>query len=247
MISPAVVAGLALLVAGYCLFGGDEDSRLRRLGAPDARVGSVEEVPTQGLGQRQRIIGSVAVALVSALLVPMPWGLAVGAAGAVAAYYVLARLESGATRARREALLGQQPEVLDLIAAAQEAGSPLRRAAGEVAALAPEPSASVLREVDAHLRVGFSEAEAWQSLADDPVWGSTARDLARSARTGEAVADTIHLHATRTREAHRDHLNKKARTVAVKSVGPMMACFLPAFILAGVVPIFVGIASRYLG
>nr|WP_285124795.1 type II secretion system F family protein [Propionibacterium freudenreichii] len=137
--------------------------------------------------------------------------------------------------------------MLDLIAAAQEAGSPLRRAAGEVAALAPEPSASVLREVDAHLRVGFSEAEAWQSLADDPVWGSTARDLARSARTGEAVADTIHLHATRTREAHRDHLNKKARTVAVKSVGPMMACFLPAFILAGVVPIFVGIASRYLG
>ncbi|SPB31017.1 hypothetical protein MAJHIDBO_01336 [Propionibacterium freudenreichii subsp. shermanii] len=35
--------------------------------------------------------------------------------------------------------------------------------------------------------------------------------------------------------------------MAVKSVGPMMACFLPASILAGVVSIFVGIASRYLG
>lgn len=247
MISPAVVAGSAALIVGYCWIVGEGGGRLRRIAGASPGDMSISDEGTHAVSPRQRLIGSLAVGLIAIVMVPMPGALAGGALAALGSYVVLGRLESRAARRRREALVGQQPEVLDLISAVQEAGSPLRLAAGEVAALAPEPSAAVLREVDARIGVGFSDAEAWQSLARDPIWGATARDLARSARTGEAVVETLQMSAERARAARRDHLNEKARTVAVKSVGPMMVCFLPAFILAGVVPIFAGILSRYTG
>jgi hypothetical protein len=242
-----VIAGLALVIAGYCLMPINESTRLVLLDSGGVAGGASSADNGAGIGRRRRAVGALAAAMAVIAAVPMPWALLLAGSAAVIAFVVLGRFESGATRRRKDELTMQQPEILDLIAAAQEAGTPLRVATAEVAALAPEPSAALLAEVGAHLRVGFSEAEAWQRLARDPVWGATARDLARSARTGEAVAETLHLHAERAREQRRDHLNKKARGVAVYSVGPMMACFLPAFILAGVVPIFAGVVSKYLG
>ena len=103
--------------------------------------------------------------------------------------------------------------------------------------MAPEPSAALLRDVEARLAVGFSEAEAWDGLRDHPVWGPAGRDLARGARTGEALAETLDMHADLARRVRRNHLTERA-------VGPMMGCFLPAFILSGVVPIIAGVLAN---
>ena len=40
---------------------------------------------------------------------------------------------------------------------------------------------------------------------------------------------------------------KEARKVGVRSVVPLMACFLPAFILVGVVPIVAGLLRDFFG
>ena len=39
---------------------------------------------------------------------------------------------------------------------------------------------------------------------------------------------------------------ERARRAGVQAVGPLAACFLPAFVLVGVVPVVVGVAQALL-
>ena len=64
-----------------------------------------------------------------------------------------------------------------------------------------------------------------------------ARDLARCAESGTAVALILEVHATEARARARAQREAAARTVGVRSVLPLVCCFLPAFVLVGVVPI----------
>lgn len=74
-------------------------------------------------------------------------------------------------------------------------------------------------------------------MRDDTVWGAVARDLARCAESGAAVAEVLEVHAAEARALRRARREMAARTVGVRSVLPLVCCFLPAFILVGVVPI----------
>jgi hypothetical protein len=38
-----------------------------------------------------------------------------------------------------------------------------------------------------------------------------------------------------------------AQRAGVRAVGPLVACFLPAFVLVGVVPLVVGVAEQVVG
>ena len=89
-------------------------------------------------------------------------------------------------------------------------------------------------------------AQAWSELADDEVWGPVARDVARSARSGTSLVEVLYVHADEARLARREVTLQRARTAGVRSVVPLMACFLPAFILVGVVPIIAGLLERLL-
>lgn len=53
------------------------------------------------------------------------------------------------------------------------------------------------------------------------------------------------MHAEDARQESRDQALKQARTVGVRSVIPLMACFLPAFVLIGVVPIIAGLIQGF--
>jgi len=53
-------------------------------------------------------------------------------------------------------------------------------------------------------------------------------------------------HADDGRQESRDAAVKSARTVGVRSVIPLMVCFLPAFFLIGVVPIVAGLLTSFL-
>ncbi|MFZ2260527.1 MAG: type II secretion protein F, partial [Luteococcus japonicus] len=69
------------------------------------------------------------------------------------------------------------------------------------------------------------------------------RDLARSSETGSAAARVLRQHAQDLRVAVRDAQLGRARAVGVRSVLPLMACFLPAFLLTGVVPVVAGLVK----
>lgn len=147
----------------------------------------------------------------------------------------------------RAAGLDEVPQALDLLAACLAAGSPMATAVATVAEVSEPATGEVLGRVVAQLRLGRSAPDAWSALSDHPHWGAPARDIARSARSGTSLAQVLQVHADDARRRSAAAATKAARQVGVKSVLPLMACFLPAFVLVGVVPIIAGLLTDFLG
>lgn len=146
----------------------------------------------------------------------------------------------------RAVIIREFPLVLTFLASVVEAGAPVRFAAQTVSEVCDAGNAKCLRTVIAQCDVGFTDSEAWRTLADDPVWGDVARELARCVETGAAVGDVLRTAAARATKASAALATTKARGVGVTSTLPLVACFLPAFLLVGVVPIVGGLISGYI-
>lgn len=117
-------------------------------------------------------------------------------------------------------------------------------AVGVLAAVMPEPTKGVLLGVQQHLAIGITEEESWRALTAEPAWNEVARDIASMVSSGVGLADIIEMHAADARDRAKAALEARARTVSVRSVLPLMACFLPSFILVGVVPIIAGVFAK---
>jgi pilus assembly protein TadC len=166
-----------------------------------------------------------------------PWAIGLGLLAAVGTAVALGRLEPAGVRRRRDDLLEQAPAGLDAMAACLEAGLPLRRVVEVVAQLSPQPLAGRLALVVNGVGVGLSDADAWLGLADDPVLGPLAHDLARAVDWGVAVKTVLTDQAADLRRAGQIACRVRARSVGVRTVLPLGLCHLPAFVLLGVVPI----------
>lgn len=241
----AVVAGLAVTMLVVLLRPPEAGrSLLRRRSRAPAVTSAVTG------GSRTRLLVSAAAALALVGLAPSGWTLLAAPVVGLGLWWWLGRLDDGDVMRRRQLLAEQLPEVLGLLVSALSAGAPTRVAVAEVAAVSPAESRALLETVGSHLRVGRSEQEAWQQVADDvvlaPVWGRPARDLARNATSGSAVIAVLQVHAQEARAELRSQVEKQARTVGIRSVLPLMTCFLPAFVLVGVVPIIAGLLGTYL-
>ncbi|MEL4503634.1 type II secretion system F family protein [Luteococcus sp. H138] len=198
---------------------------------------------SDGLPLRLRGLVGILLGCVAMLGVPGLLGIALAPVVALAGVAALGRLEPGEQRRRRTAVGAELPETLDLLAATLEAGAPLRTAVAEVADIGPPTAADTLAAIRSRVSIGLSDGDAWRSLIDDPAWSAVAKDLARSSDTGSAAAAVLRQHATDARTARQDAQLAQARAVGVRSVLPLMACFLPAFLLTGVVPIVAGLVG----
>lgn len=198
-----------------------------------------------GLPLKRRLllgVGAAAGLLVAADAVAgarlsLTWPLLVPIALAVA--YVLGRAEMGRVRRRQRQLILDTPAALELLAAALAAGLPARRAAAEVVALLDGPVAEDLGSVLAAIDLGAGDAAAWRALSQHPQLGGAAVDLARSVESGTMLVEALLHHANDARRDRRAALEVSARAVGVRSVLPLMTCFLPAFLLLGIVPTLV--------
>lgn len=255
-------AGLAGLAA-YGLVRAPSDRLRRAAGAGpdgDRRGGRRPDPPgwlrgrPDGPGLRQRLVlGAVAA---TGLCVAGS-GLAVGPgrwvwvgwpllAGLVTV--VLGSLEPGSARVRRERLVADAPRALDLLAAGLAAGLPVRLAGrAVVAAFGDAPVGEDLARVLALADLGVAESDAWRSLAGHPQLGPAAQDLSRSVESGTLMVEALARHAEVAREARRSAAVVRARSVGVRSVLPLMVCFIPAFLLLGVVPTVVSALTAALG
>ncbi|MEO7245024.1 MAG: type II secretion system F family protein [Rubrivivax sp.] len=102
------------------------------------------------------------------------------------------------------------------------------------------------RSVAAALELGSSAAHAWAPvLAGRPpsVHHAAAR-FAHAERSGAALAPALAALAADQRSAVQVARARAARRVGVLAAGPLGLCFLPAFILIGVVPVVAGLVSR---
>ena len=158
----------------------------------------------------------------------------------------VAKRWSGPRKVNR-AVVRELPETLDLLAVCLEAGAPMTNAIATVAAVSQPATAAILHGIDAQLQVGRDPQDAWGSLADHPDWGPPARDAARSARSGTSLVECLRVHADEARRRRREQETKQARSVGVKSVQPLALCFLPAFVLIGVVPLVASLLGTFTG
>jgi hypothetical protein len=149
---------------------------------------------------------------------------------------LLGRLESPESRRRRLRMIKDLPHQLELIAAAMEAGLPLRGAVQAVVTVSDGPLTEDLAGVLTSIDVGVPDVDAWRALHDHPALGRVCVDLARSIESGTMVVGTLRRHAVVARRRRSGALEAQAKTVGVKSVPPLVFCFVPAFLLVSIVP-----------
>ncbi|MDR0435759.1 MAG: type II secretion system F family protein [Propionibacteriaceae bacterium] len=136
---------------------------------------------------------------------------------------------------------------LELLAAVVRSGAPLRAATATVAAVVSGPVGQRLREIRALTDIGLGDAEAWRSLRDNPLWSEVARQIAHGADSGAGLDLVLRRAASRQRDRVAAELLVQARRVGAKSALPLVTCYLPAFMLVGVLPIIGSLASEYFG
>ena len=260
-----VLSGLLIGAAVLVLFGrpgaGRLDGVLRSgsgvvsgAGGVGAVASPIERVrdPVRGLAAAPAFGPAAACALAGgalALLLASWTGLLLGAAVAVGGPRVLGRLEPRAVREERERLLADTPLMLDLLASCLAGGAAPEAAARAVAASVPGPAGHRLSAVAAALAVGSPPPDAWAALSGRDradALAPAARALARAAEGGAPVAATVSRLAGDARAEARSRGEQAARRVGVLAVAPLGLCFLPAFVLLGVVPVVIGLATPLL-
>ncbi|WP_261796966.1 hypothetical protein [Corynebacterium provencense] len=101
---------------------------------------------------------------------------------------------------------------------------------------------SAVRTVAALLMLGAG-ADAWKPLHDDPQLGAVARLAGAGARHGGRLAEGVKAQAVRLRQDSADASRAGAERVLVVVAAPLTLCFLPAFVLVGLIPLVVGFAG----
>jgi Flp pilus assembly protein TadB len=242
VVLPAVLAGAvaALLVPPY---------PRRRLEAVLPRSARRSRAVGGAQGDAGGPDGSVAVATPPVLLASAACGLGlavlvggltgavlgVGAAGLTAV--VLRRLEPRAVRERRERVAAGLPAAVDLLAACLAAGRPPADALAAVVRAVDQPLAHELSTVLVRLDLGADPVSVWRDLGTRPgPLAALGRTLARSLETGAPLADGLGHLAGDLRRRRRAALEQQARGVGVRAAAPLGLCFLPAFVLVGIVP-----------
>ncbi|WP_460744842.1 type II secretion system F family protein [Mariniluteicoccus endophyticus] len=200
------------------------------------------------LAPRTRVVLGGGSALAAASVVPLPWWgrLAAALVVGVCVTFGLGLIRpdrTGGEAERRENL----PEALTLLACGVEAGLPLGSVVHAVGPSLPGVVGDDLARVASALDLGLSERAAWGLLVESEAWRRTAADIGRVAASGAAVAPMLRRHEEQALRAAHDARLARARTTGVRSVFPLMVCFLPAFVLVGVVPAIGGVVVRFFG
>jgi Flp pilus assembly protein TadB len=188
-------------------------------------------------------IGAAAAFVTALIFVPLPWGLVIAVGAAMAAKRFLPSTFSRPDEARRLAVARRLPDAVDLTAALLRAGLTDADALAMVVSATDGPLRAELAHVAGHRRLGAPPNEAWRSAIADPQLADFAAAMARHADTGAPIAAVLDRVAADARRDYFSQAQAAARAAAVKAVIPLAACFLPAFVLVGIVPIVASLLS----
>jgi Flp pilus assembly protein TadB len=195
---------------------------------------------------RSRVLLAVAAGLGVAAFPAAWWGIPFGAAAGVGAYLLLGRREPGRQRRERLAAAADLPLGTDLLAAALRAGAPVDRAAAEVADAIGGPLGERLGRTARSLKLGAEPAEAWGHLADVDGAARLVSAAIRSSSSGGALAGALGRLSDDLRAERGVAAEARAQQANVLIVLPLGLCFLPAFLLAGLVPVVISVLDGVL-
>lgn len=246
-----MVSGLAILLAALAsalaLGPSPASSRLRRLSVAAGPATNARVPATVERSSTPRGLASARAKATSALVIGVAagwWtggfaGPVVGLCVGSAAWFGLGHLGSKADVRDMATTPQALPLVAELMSAAVAAGSPPVVAAEAVADALDGPIAPVLRSAAASARLGSDPATAWLALGTDPAYRSLARALVGSASRGTSPNEMLDRVARDARDAARWAAEAKARALGARAAAPLGLCFLPAFVLVGIVPLVV--------
>lgn len=186
------------------------------------------------------VITAVASAAFCVVLIPLPYGPLAALAAAPTTASVVRRLASrsppGSAGSRDTAL------AFALAAAALRAGASVPVAL-ELAAPAAASEGTVLIRVAGLLRLGASPEQAWKGVPGTETWSSISFSARRASTGGTKLASALDRAADDTLAQQRARAVARAHRVGVLAVGPLGACFLPAFVCLGIVPVVIAVAA----
>ena len=168
-------------------------------------------------------------------------GLALGVVSLIAIPRWLRSLESGRDRAGRARRAAELPLLCDVLAACLNAGATPHLAVTAIADTGDSALQADLRHVSRSLAAGASWDEAWRSRDSDV--SQVASVMAASLRSGASAAPLLRSLATELRKDRRADRLDAARRLGVHTAAPLGLCFLPGFVLLGLVPIVAGLIA----
>jgi Flp pilus assembly protein TadB len=207
------------------------------------RVAGIRAIPTTR--DRQPLL-AVAAGLAVAGLIGRWWAIPVGVLAGLGAQRFLSHRQPAEARAARRRAVADLPVCADLLAAALCAGAPVDRAAAAVAEALGGPLGERLEQTSRSLRLGAGPAEAWTHVADVPGASRLAAAAVRSSTSGGALAGALTRLSDDLRSDRTVAAEAAARRAGVLIVLPLGLCFLPAFLLAGLVPVVVAVLGDVL-
>ncbi|MUN38071.1 type II secretion system F family protein [Actinomadura sp. NEAU-AAG5] len=169
-----------------------------------------------------------------------------GALTGLGVWHSFTRLGSAERKRRQARLVADLPVAVDLLAACLRGGTPWHDAVEAVADAVGGPLGDELRGVAIQIRLGADPTDAWQALAKEPMLAPLARSAVRATSSGAALAPSLSRLARDQRRVARTAAAERARAAGIRALAPLGLCFLPAFVLLGVVPAIAGIASTIL-
>ncbi|MGH3449042.1 MAG: type II secretion system F family protein, partial [Nocardioidaceae bacterium] len=129
---------------------------------------------------------------------------------------------------------------VDLMAACAVVGRPPEQSLQVVSTAVGGALAARLDGMSARLSLGADPATEWARLADDEQLAPLGRTMRRTLESGAPLVDGLSRLAEDRRRERRTQTQLRARSVGVKAAGPLAVCFLPAFMVIGVIPTVVG-------
>lgn len=148
-----------------------------------------------------------------------------------------------AERTAAQRLAPTWPWTLDLLAAGMRAGAPFPQAASTVAAADDPAIGERLNRFAAAIGLGATATEAAPALGMLPGVDRLTRQLDRSGDSGAAVAGGLEQLAASLRTDQRNRTEERAGRAAVALIGPLCLCYLPAFVIAGIGPVVLGVVA----
>ena len=225
-------------------------ARLYRLRQAAGRNGPRPDlVAAQGRTVAGRELPTWAARAVAAVAAAM---LVTGRVGVAVLLVILALALGGPPARRRRRAAAMQavvdrdlPRAADLTATCLAAGAAPADALRAVGDAIGGPVGERLRAVSLAVRSGSGLPDVADADDADPL-AALLRAVARATVTGAPMADSVRDVAADQRDRARWQALERARRAGVQAVGPLAVCFLPAFVLVGVVPVVVGVARSLL-
>ena len=187
------------------------------------------------------------VGIVSALaLGASPWHFYTGATvGRICALLGVLAWVAGIVLCRRILARARQPEqgtdaalTCDLASAGLACGAAIPRV---LDALAAASSCEALSWTASALRLGAPWNEAWEETSE---WAHPLRDALESAWTSGSAPETMLARsASWERRTRLAEAKTRAEELSVRLVGPLGACFLPAFLTLGIAPLLASLTG----